>query len=431
MLIKMGIKYGSEDSLELCSHIARVILNTALLASTNLAVTRGTFPMYDYDKLRQSRFYNANVDDNVKNAIAQFGLRNSQLLTIAPTGTLSTMLGISGGIEPIFANYYERKTESLYGEDKYFKVYTPIVKEYMLHNNIEDDSQLPEFFVTASNITASERINMQSTWQEYVDASISSTVNLPEEATIEDVADIYLNAYKARLKGITVFRAGCRRTGILTANPKKENTKELHEGILIQPEIDNTLPRGFILDASDNLVGKKRKLMTGCGSLHCTAFFDPDTGDLMETYLSKGSQGGCNNFMIGLSRMISLAARAGCTIDSIVDQLNSSGVCPSYAVRHATKHDTSKGSCCPVAIGKALKDMWQEMQDEIGDDSEEYQKNEFLDVVEKTYNNILENKHLPEIKQVDNIEKCPECGEPLQHEGGCDICKNCGYSHCG
>ena len=439
MLIKMGIKYGSEDSISLCDYIARTILNTSLLASASMAVTKGAFPMYDYDKLRLSDFYDKNVNDDVKNAIAQYGLRNSQLLTIAPTGTLSTMLGISGGIEPIFANYYERKTESLYEEEKYFKVYTPIVKQFMVKHGVADDSNLPDFFVTAPDIKPIDRVKMQSTWQQYIDASISSTVNLPEEATIEDVADIYLNAYKHGLKGITVFRAGCRREGILTAKPNNEKKLAPEESTLSTVS-ETVLPRGFILDASDNLVGKKRKLMTGCGSLHVTAFFDPETGDLMETYLSKGSQGGCNNFMIGLSRMISLAARAGAGINSIIDQLNSSGVCPSYAVRTATKHDTSKGSCCPVAIGHALKDMWLEMQDEIDDDFEEEDSEHMsfkidkitsFKAVDSNGNNVLSwTPTEVAIVKPSSLDVCPECGEPLTHQGGCDICTNCGWSKC-
>ena len=128
----------------------------------------------------------------------------------------------------------------------------------------------------------------------------------------------------------------------------------------------NDLPRGYIVKADDNCIGKKRTLITGCGTLHCEAFFDPTTGDLLETYFSKGSSGGCLNTLTGLSRMISLACRGGVDIYSIVDQLKSSGVCPSYAVRRATKHDTSKGSCCPVAIGNALIDMYEELQNELG-----------------------------------------------------------------
>lgn len=428
MLIKMGVKYGSEESIILASHIAQHILNCSALASCSLAVTNGVFPKYNKESILKSKFFNDNIEKPVRDSIETYGMRNNQLLTIPPTGTLSTMLGVSGGLEPIFANYYERKTESLYGEDKYFKVYTPIVKEFMQSHNLTDDSQLPEYFVTASDINPIDRVKMQAAWQEYVDASISSTVNLPEEATVDDIAEIYLNAYKYGLKGITVFRSGCRRAGILTANPK-DNSDTQTEPQLIESTND-TLPRGFILDASDNLIGKKRKLMTGCGSLHCTAFFDPDTGDLMETYLSRGSTGGCTNSYTGLSRMISLSARAGVDIDTIVDQLNSCGICPSYAVRRATKHDTSPGACCPIAIGKALKGMWQEMQNEIADDAtivEDKPKYK----IEKITSIVLKDKNTDKVILDLSPEKCPECGEPLQHEGGCDICKNCGYSHCG
>ena len=107
------------------------------------------------------------------------------------------------------------------------------------------------------------------------------------------------------------------------------------------------LKRGEIIQVNDDVIGKKRKLITGCGSLHCIALFDPYTGALLESYLSKGSTGGCNNFMIGLSRMISISARGGIDIYTIIDQLNSTGACPSYTVRRATREDTSKGPAAP------------------------------------------------------------------------------------
>lgn len=420
MLIHMGIKYGSEESLELCKSIAYCILNSAIYASTNLAAAYGkTFPKYDYDKLCRSPFYKNNISEDNKKYIQEYGLYNSQLLTIAPTGTLSTMLGISGGIEPIFANYYTRRTESLYSKEKEFKVYTPIVKEYMNKHNLTDDSELPDYFVTSSDIDPINRIKMQGIWQTYIDASISSTINLPNEATVEDVENIYINAAKYGLKGITVFRNGCRRAGILTTDKPTDKGNE-------NTENRETLSRGFILDASDNLIGKKRKLTTGCGSLHCTAFFDPITGDLMETYLSKGSTGGCNNFMIGLSRMISLAARSGSDIKAIIDQLYSSGVCPSYAVRKATKHDTSKGSCCPSAIGNALEDMWKEMQEEIDTSSIDNDGEKSKDNV-STNTQKFKNKSANLIKQ---SEKCPMCGEEVIHQNGCIECRSCGWSKC-
>lgn len=398
MLIKMGIKYGSEESIDICSSIAQHLLNVSMMASANLSAVNGkTFPKYNAEKTRASKFY-GNVWSRVDDAVKSYGLYNSQLLTIAPTGTLSTMLGVSGGIEPIFANSYTRKTESLYGKDQYYKVYTPIVSEYMKKHGLTDEEQLPNFFITAKDLNYQDRINMQSTWQNFIDASISSTVNLPYDATPEDVFNIYVKAWEAGLKGITVFRDGCRRASILSTDSKVESGEP------------STPERGEIVKSPDNLVGKKRSLITGCGSLHVTAFFDPATGNLMETYLSKGSTGGCNNYMIGLSRMISLACRAGVSIEDVIDQLNSCGACPSYAVRKATKHDTSKGSCCPMAVGNALREMWNEMQEEL------------TTIVKVT-------KTVDTIPSVDTA-KCPLCGEPLAHEGGCIICKACAWSKC-
>ncbi len=400
MLIKMDVTYGSKESFDLCQTIAYTIFNSAVYASANLAALNGhPFPKYDYESLSKSQMFQQCASDANKEYVKEHGMYNSQLLTIAPTGTLSTMLGISGGIEPIFANYYTRKTESLHGEDHYYKVYTPIVKRYMDAHGLENDDQLPEFFITARDIPYQNRLGMQSVWQQYVDASISSTVNLPESATVEDVEDIYMTAWKYCLKGVTVFRENCRRTGILTTEKKEKELATV-----------NDIPRGYIIPAGDNLIGKKRKLTTGCGSLHCTAFFDPKTGNLMETYLSRGSTGGCANSYTGLSRMISLAARGGVHLDDIVDQLNSCGICPSYAVRRATKNDTSPGACCPIAVGKALVEMHNEMMN---------------DIVQRT------QKHKPELlNKKFNFPVCPECGEPIVHEGGCDICKNCGWSKC-
>ena len=401
MLIKMGIKYGSPESIELCDKIGYTMAKTAMTESIDEAEEYGHYPKFNADAVMESSFWRSHDMNAFNVELKTEGLRNSQLLTIAPTGTLSTMLRVSGGIEPIFANYYTRKTESLHGHDQYYKVYTPIVKEYMDAHGLTDDSQLPDFFVTAQILDYKDRIAMQSIWQKHIDASISSTVNVPQEFPVEKVKDIYIEAWKAGLKGITMFRDGCKRAGILTTHVEEDTHEE-------EPK---ELKRGMIIQADDNCVGKKRTLHTGCGTLHCEAFFDPDTGDLLETYLSKGSSGGCNNFMIGLSRMISLSARGGVDIDSIVDQLKSSGTCPSYAVRTATQHDTSIGSCCPVAIGNALIDMHNEMLSDISDE----------EIVTKQPTKIVKKSVLP---------KCPQCGGNLVFEGGCNTCKDCGWSKC-
>jgi ribonucleoside-diphosphate reductase alpha chain len=230
--------------------------------------------------------------------------------------------------------------------------------------------------------------------QKHVDTGISSTVNLPNEATLDDVAQIYLMAWEQGLKGITIFREGCKRMPILSTE-KKEEDKHIRK------------------------IGKIRKLTTGCGSLHLNALFYEDTGELAEIFLNKGSSGGCNNFMIGLSRMVSLACKKGCDISEIVDQLKSCGVCPSYAVRTATKKDTSTGSCCPVAVGNALLEMWQEMHGE----------KEAKDICKRECSECKCCSEKSDTKE-ESTDTCPNCGKPITHSGGCDICSECGWSKC-
>ena len=408
MLIKMHLRYDSDEAIEHCRDVSMGMANHAMYVSARIASHEGMYPGCTAN-IESTPFFKANADTLTRNVVERYGMANSQLLTIAPTGTISTMLGISGGIEPIFAKSYRRKTESLHGGTQYYDVLTPIYKDYAEKHGLTVNDKFPEWFVDSSEINYNKRIEMQSAWQKGVDASISSTVNLPNSATIEDVKNIYLNAWKCGLKGITVYRAGCKREGVLVSQEDTTENKTLLK--------DEDLPRGFIVDCTEELVGKKRKLITGCGSLHVLAYFNPINGSLQEVYFNKGSTGGCANFMTGLSRMVSLLCRAGVDIISIKDQLDSTGVCPSYATRTATKHDTSRGSCCPMAIGNALLDMWNEMQSEVTDVtdymSDEHPSNDNGSVLPKPV-----------------YSKCPECGEPLAREGGCVQCKSCGWSKC-
>lgn len=418
MLFKLGITYGSEVAINFTDYLFKTMMDTALTASNNLAKEKGAFPKYKPSTISNSEIVQALGRSNIDT----FGLRNCSLLSIAPTGSIATMLnGLAGGCEPEFALSYTRKTENLNGT---YTIYSGAVKEYWEVNNIPEENRnldsLPEYFVTSKDIDPYDRIKTQAAMQKWVDTAISSTINLPEETTVEEIEHIYLEAWKEGLKGITIYRAGCKRDGILVANKKQDNVEE---NVEVKAEYNvnniNSLPRGFILQADDSAIGKKRKLMTGCGSLHCTAFFDPATGNLLETYLSKGSTGGCNNFMIGLSRMISLAARGGVPIEAIIDQLNSCGSCPSYAVRSATKRDTSKGSCCPIAIGFALKDMHEEIMDEL-----------FSIETEEEVHDIEEHSPIEVEAEELNGEPCPICGAPIVHEGKCVSCKFCGWSAC-
>ena len=403
-LIKLGIVYGSDEANEWCDHIAKTMFKVAVKASEIRSEICGNYPMFDKDAVNSSPMMDA-IDYVVD------GLNNSQLLTIAPTGSISTMLGISGGIEPIFANSYTRKTQSLHGEDVIYKVYTPIVKEYMSAHNITDESKLPKEFVIASDISPENRVKCQAVWQKWIDASISSTINLPNSATVEDVENIYMNAWKYGLKGVTVYRAGCAREGILVTDDTNESTDS--STITNVSNDINDLPRGCVINASDDLIGYKRKLNTGCGSVHMEVYFDELSGDPQETFINIGSGGGCERNYQFISRLMSLALRAGVSIDDIIDQANSIRPCNAYVNRTKAKRDTSPGTSCPSAIGKALQDLCAKNQDRCFD----------YDIVDETSDFKVEKQ--PTAKSL-----CPECGSKLQQEGGCNICKNCGWSKC-
>ena len=239
MLIKLNIRYGSEESIALCEELAKIMLNSAVKQSALIAKELGKFDKYNEKAILKSNFFKNNIDEDVKELVRKYGLRNSQILTIPPTGSISTMLGISGGIEPMFNTSYIRKTESLHDEDVFYKVYTPIVKEYMDFHDVLDDKNLGNIFETAMTLKPEERIKMQSAWQKYIDASISSTINLPHEATIDDVYNIYMSAWKSNLKGITIYRDGCKRSGILINDKAdKQNKKEEAKPISKEEELE-------------------------------------------------------------------------------------------------------------------------------------------------------------------------------------------------
>lgn len=247
MFIKLGIRYGSPESISLIHQIGRTMINEALRQSALLAKEEGPFPRYRKEAVLKSPFLQSNADDDVLELIEKYGLRNSQLLTIPPTGSISTLVGCSNGLEPIFQVSYTRKSESLFEEDTYYKVFTPIVKEYMDKNNITREEDLPEFIVTTSNLDYRERIEVQATWQQYIDASISSTVNVPNEFTVEEVEDLYMYAWKMGLKGVTIYRDGCARSGILITEKSKSRVDRINE---LQEEL-NTLAAEELMENPD------------------------------------------------------------------------------------------------------------------------------------------------------------------------------------
>ena len=422
LLIKLEIKYDSDEAIELCDIIGHILANESIKASALLAKEFGAYPKYDENAVLSSRFLRENATDGTINLVQMYGLRNSQLLTIAPTGTLSTMLGISGGVEPIFSFSYNRKTQSLHGEDVYYKVFTPIAQEYMEKHNITEEEDLPDFFVTSQTINPFKRVKIQAAWQKHIDASISSTINLPNEATIDLVEDLYIAAWYEGLKGLTIFRDGCDRAAVLTTEKPKEELKQL-ENLL--PQMDNGLKFGDTIMPCDDLIGLKKTIKSGCGTLHLNAFFDEDTGELREVFLSKGSKGGCLAFTNAVSRLISLLARKGAPLEEIVDQLNSVVVCPSYTSARAAGKEVSPGTSCAASIAKALLELHEKFQKFYMDHDDEEEEEVQPKKVQVDKERIQKEVKGPE------YATCPECGKKsLMFSGGCNSCVECGYTKC-
>lgn len=398
MLLKMGCQYDSARALNIIDMVGKTLVNTGLEESALLAMDTESFPKCENKKLLASTFIqvlkNSNViTENTINLIRQHGLRNSQLFTIAPTGSISTMLGVSGGVEPIFATHYTRKTQSLHGEDVYYNVYTPIIQKMIDTGVIAEENV--STIATAQNIDPFDRVTIQAQWQRFIDASISSTVNVTNDTTVETIRDLYQAAWEEGCKGLTIYRAGCKKEGVLVVDTPKEQTME------------NTIHIPITDTSIDNCVAYGTQLTTGCGSLWMSVYFHKKTGQLCHIFLDKGSTGGCNSFMIGLSRMISYAGKLGGTVEGICDQLNSVPACPSYSVRTALKKDTSAGKCCPSAIGRALMELKQRyIEDHIEMSTGELKREEMT------------------------VNNCPECGAKLNFTGGCNSCPECGYTKC-
>ena len=392
MLVKLEIPYDSDIARDLCGNIAHTMANQALFMSSQIAkLKKDPYEKYDL-RVMNTPYFKAHADTFTYKSVESYGLRNSQLLTIAPTGTLSTMLGISGGIEPIFANSYTRKTESLHGHDEYYKVYTPIVQEYMDTHGLKDESELPKWFVTSSDISPRDRIAMQAVWQNSIDASISSTINLPETATVEDVKDIYMTAWEMGLKGVTVFRNGCKRTGILTTDSKESSTST----------DENKTPKyNYITPVSRKTIGTTHGdtycKKCACGTLYITLNRD-DEGNVVESFIHTSKGGICQANTSAVNRLVSLSMRSGVKTDEIIDQLKgiTCGAC-TKAMSNGIKLD---GISCPDILARTLTEFCKPVDEK------------------------------KPIEKSTNQEYCPECGEPIVHEGGCVQCMNCGWSKC-
>ena len=398
MLIKMGIAYGSEESLRVIDMIGMAMNESGLVESAYLANERGTFDNCDEEWIIDSEFMKHMRGKLVVNMIYDYGLRNSQLFTIAPTGTISTMLGVSGGVEPIFDVEYTRTTKSLHGEDVTYKVVTPIVEQCMKAKGV---TQYPKEIQWSKTIKPFDRIDVQAQWQIYIDASISSTVNLSQETTVKEVEALYRYAYFAGCKGLTIFRDGCARTAILNSGSAKEEPKE--EVVVEDKRLDTIMPITRA-DMGDRLEGATYVRTTACGKLYITINTN-NKGELVEVFIDPSKSGGCLANVEVIGRLCSSMLRAGVAVEAVID--SAKGVKCSSCARSKKKVD---GLSCGDIVAKAIETEYN------------YRKGK--------KNTKKVEKNTEKVEKIEEKAKCPECGAELSFTGGCNICPSCGFSKC-
>ena len=378
MLIKLGLKYDEDSTVEFVDHLFERIKNVIYEYSSDLGREKGSFPAFDAERHLAQPFL-SRMDEKVKEKIRSQGIRNAAVTTIPPVGSGSILAGTSSGVEPVFALFYTRRSKSL--SEGEFKVFHPLVKEYMAATGAMTEEELPNYFVTAHQINPLMRVKMQAAIQKHIDTAISSTVNLPEEITPDEVEKVYMLAWKMGCKGITVYREGSRE-GILETE-KVAKKVEAPKTSFERPKL---------------MEGKTLKLRLPQGGLYLTA--NMDGSEVKEVFVTLGKSGGDEKADAeAIGRLISLYLQHGGDLKNVISTLK--GIKGKYV----SWDEGVQLQSIPDAIGKALELL--------------------------TLNHVVKESSNPaEAKKLAG-GTCPDCHEStLIFENGCYHCNTCGYSKC-
>lgn len=385
MLIKLGVVYGSNKALRVTEEVFKCIAVASIEMSLQLAKEHGCYRKCNKEKLAESYFIRAmRLPKAVMEDIKKYGLYNSQLLTCAPTGSIATMLQTSTGVEPNFALKYLRKTQTLNGKDTFYEVNAKIVDDYKKVTG----NDLTDAFIESKDIAPIARIAMQSVLQKYTDASISSTINLPKEATVDEVYDIYVEAWKQGLKGVTVYRTGCYREGILVTKKPGEipMTSAPKRPVSLPCDIHKIKVKGEHFIVCVGLLNKVPYEVFVFRLVNDIALTE-NTGTITKKskgiYSLKSKDMEIANL---LNTNISIEEKAATLYSSM---LLRHGINIKYIIKTSKKVNYNISSFSS-AMCRVLA------------------------------------KYIP----AETGGKCPECGEPLVHEGGCIHCSSCSYSKC-
>ncbi|KAB0669743.1 vitamin B12-dependent ribonucleotide reductase [Oryzomonas sagensis] len=388
MLILLGVPYNSEEAVKLGKKVMKFINDEGHLASQELGKQRGSFP---------------NFQGSIFDTKGAPPMRNATVTTIAPTGTISIISNASSGVEPLFAVSYIRTVmdknvlvevnpifEQIARERGFYS--EALMKKIAEHGTVHDIPEVPEdvrrVFVTAHDITPEDHIQMQAAFQLYTDNAVSKTVNFPNSATMDDVEKAYMLAYETGCKGVTIYRDGSRDEQVLSTG-KKEEQQAAVAATPVEAE-----KKSIKRDRPKALKGWTYQMQTGCGPLYVTV--NEDNNGLFELFTTMGKAGGCAASQSeAIGRMVSLAWRSGVQARQVIKQLlGISCHCPSG-------FGDNRILSCADAVAKAIQ----------------------AHMVANGYDIDAETA-------TQERGACPDCGGIIEHEGGCCVCRVCGYSEC-
>ncbi len=455
MLIKLGLKYGTDEAISFVDGLFDRIKNIVYDESVNLAIEKGTFPGYDAQAHLASPFIQT-LSPKVRERIERHGLRNVALLTVPPVGSGAALAGVTSGIEPIFDLSYIRRSESLSKE--VFAVYHPLVREYMTRFGIDSEKDLPDVFVTAHQISPEMRVRMQAAIQRHIDHSISSTVNLAHDTPPEDVERIYFQAWKLGLKGITVYREGSRE-GILITEAQAKGQPAM-VGASGQPDSGQATgtpvhPQPAGVPAPARVTPRPRPKVTSGR----TERIETPRGRVY-VVINEDEMGICEVFVHSLDveaeaigRMASLALRGGLDARDVIEQLwrvQSKEVAFDRSADGTVVRVTTIAQAVALALGRVLygdafrPDKAFPRADALPEPGPRARQGTLRFAPPKDpapdLAPVAGGNGVPAVDgrggrglgdmALEFIGICPDCGTSLVHENGCATCRQCGYSKC-
>lgn len=417
MLVLLGIPYNTEEAVRKAEEVMKFIQDEGRQMSIDLAKEKGVF---------------ANWKDSTW-AEKGMRVRNAAITTIAPTGSISMIADASSGVEPLFAISF---IKNVMDKDELVMtnpIFLEIAKERGFYSDelmrkiaekgtLEGINEVPEdlkrVFVVAHDVTPAWHIKIQGAFQRYIDNAVSKTVNFPNSATEEDVAEVYKMAFELGCKGVTIYRDGSRDEQVL--NIGKVNKKGEEESA---PEVEIKFIDRAVRERPRVTAGRTIEMTTGCGKLYVTINEDEE-GNPFEIFSTMGKAGGCASSQAeALSRMVSISLRSGIEVKTIIKHLK------NITCHRPLGFGPSRITSCADAIGKALEEF---STPTLGiEKSAETIPTAALELKLEAapVEAVIKDNHNNAESHIGGI--CRECGGPIEYEGGCLVCRACGYSECG